>query len=247
MLEFEKWISWAKGILRKRYCSRPKHYMDKRSGHYYFFSGKSHFRGYQVNHHPHILFRWLGPGEPSSSYFYHYKTLACNMHTRWTIILMSFSDNKNQPNISITSEYVLVRCIFYIFLATPTTQKGKKAFATIPLPEHPVGISMCSMSRFFPFLEVNSELQLEGRQHWPLKRKKSLYQNAQYSDVQHEQIFTFAWNTDMSELRIVACRDGWQRWRQKYLCDNPFSIGLRSEIWVSIKFAVASFLQLHQM
>ena len=27
---------------------RPKHYMDKRSGHYYFFSGKSHFRGYQV-------------------------------------------------------------------------------------------------------------------------------------------------------------------------------------------------------
>ena len=42
---------------KKRYCSRPKHYMDKRSGHYYFFSGKSHFRGYQVNHHPHILFR----------------------------------------------------------------------------------------------------------------------------------------------------------------------------------------------
>ena len=28
--------------------SRPKHYMDKRSGHYYFFSGKSHFRGYEV-------------------------------------------------------------------------------------------------------------------------------------------------------------------------------------------------------
>ena len=44
-------------------------------------------------------------------------------------------------------------------------------------------------------------------QHWPLKGKKSLYQNAQYCEVQHEQIFTFAWNRDMSELRIAACRN----------------------------------------
>jgi len=29
--------------------NRPKHYMDKRSGHYYFFSGKSHFRGYEAS------------------------------------------------------------------------------------------------------------------------------------------------------------------------------------------------------
>ena len=28
---------------------RPKHYMDKRTGHYYFFSGKSHFGKYKVN------------------------------------------------------------------------------------------------------------------------------------------------------------------------------------------------------
>ena len=153
--------------------------------------------------------------------------------TRWTIILISFSDNENHPNISITSEYVLVRCIFYIFLATPTTQKGKKAFATIPLPEHPVGISMCSMSRFFPFLEVNSELQLEGRQHWPLKRKKSLYQNAQYSDVQHEQIFTFAWNTDMSELRIAAGRNGWQRWPPRG--KNTCAIILFPEHWFEVR------------
>ena len=27
---------------------RPKHYMDKRTGHYYFFSGKSHFGEYKV-------------------------------------------------------------------------------------------------------------------------------------------------------------------------------------------------------
>ena len=28
--------------------NRPKHYMDKRTGHYYFFSGKSHFGEYKV-------------------------------------------------------------------------------------------------------------------------------------------------------------------------------------------------------
>ena len=29
--------------------SRPKHYYDKRSGHYYFFSGKSHFGSYAAS------------------------------------------------------------------------------------------------------------------------------------------------------------------------------------------------------
>ena len=177
MLEFEKWIRWAKGILRKK---------EKK----YIVPGQNT--------------TWTRGQVTTTSSLANPTSGA----TRWTIILISFSDNENHPNISITSECVPVRCIFYIFLATPTTQKGKKAFATIPLPEHPVGISMCSMSRFFPFLEVNSELQLEGRQHWPLKRKKSLYQNAQYSDVQHEQIFTFAWDRDMSELRIAACKNG---------------------------------------
>jgi len=28
---------------------RPKHYMDKRSGHYYFYSGKSYFTGYKAS------------------------------------------------------------------------------------------------------------------------------------------------------------------------------------------------------
>ena len=128
--EFEKWIRWAKGILRKK--------------------NKDIVPGQNTTWTRGQVTTTSSLANPTSG------------ATRWTIILISFSDNENHPNISITSEYVLVRCIFYIFLATPTTQKGKKAFATIPLPEHPVGISMCSMSRFFPFLEVNSELQLEG-------------------------------------------------------------------------------------
>ena len=30
-------------------ANRPKHYYDKRSGHYYFFSGKSHFGSYAAS------------------------------------------------------------------------------------------------------------------------------------------------------------------------------------------------------
>lgn len=29
--------------------SRPKHFMDKRTGHYYFFSGRSHFKSYKAS------------------------------------------------------------------------------------------------------------------------------------------------------------------------------------------------------
>ena len=31
--------------------NRPKHYMDKRTGHYYFFSAKSHYGPLKVGHH----------------------------------------------------------------------------------------------------------------------------------------------------------------------------------------------------
>ena len=157
MLEFEKWIRWAKGILRKK--------------------NKDIVPGQNTTWTRGQVTTTSSLANPTSG------------ATRWTIILISFSDKENHPNTSITSEYVLVRCIFYIFLATPTTQKGKKAFATIPLPEHPVGISMCSMSRFFPFLDVNSELQLEGRQHLPHKRKKSLFSTSRFLRLLEIQIW----------------------------------------------------------
>ena len=31
--------------------NRPKHYMDKRTGHYYFFSAKSHYGPLKVGRH----------------------------------------------------------------------------------------------------------------------------------------------------------------------------------------------------
>ena len=154
------------------------------------------------------------PGEPSSSYPF-----------------------QNQPNISITSECVLVRCIFYIFLATPTTQKGKKAFATIPLPEHPVGISMCSMSRFFPCLEVNSELQLAGMFFFGntghLNAKRACTRTPNTVTFSTSRFLRLLEVKDMSELRIAACRNGWQRWPPRG--KNTCAIILFPEHWFEVR------------
>ena len=166
MLEFEKWIRWAKGILRKKtkilFQAKTLHGQEVRSL---------------------LLLLWQIPlqglpGEPSSSYPF---------HQIMRIILIFPS--------------LVSACLWDAYFTSSWQLQPLKRV------KRPLQQSLCQNTQweyqcaawadFFLSLKWSPNCSLKewmfSWQHWSLKRKKSLYQSAQYCDVQHEQIFTFAW------------------------------------------------------